>query len=360
MTPLAPILGHLRPELLETIPVLRKVGSAGRALAELKGLASSIPRPAILVNTLVAQEAKDSSAIENIVTTDDEIFRDELFPEESADPAANEVQRYREALKAGNALVQETGLLTANHIHAIHAELGARATGFRKLPGTVLKDGAGNVVYTPPQGHPEIVALMADLEVVMNDPAAFPCDPLVKMALVHHQFESIHPFYDGNGRTGRIMNVLYLVKEGLLDTPILYLSRHIVRNKGEYYRLLQAVRERGAWKEWTLFMLDAVEVTARETSGTVAAIQAALLDYKRRIRAAHKFYSQDLVAHLFSHPYTRVAFLERELGVSRITATRYLDALAADGLLDKRRVGRSNCYVNVALVAILSGEPEGS
>jgi len=348
---------HLLPQTIETAEVLRKLNAASRALAELKGVAASIPRPGILINTLAMQEAKDSSAIENIVTTHDEIFRDDAFPEEQSNPAAKEVLRYREALKIGFDLVRETGLLTANHIVAIQRELERNDAGFRKLPGTALKDANGRVVYVPPQDHAEIVSLMRDLERVLNDPAALATDPLIKMAIIHHQFESIHPFYDGNGRTGRIVNVLYLVKEGLLDLPILYPSRHIVRHKADYYRLLQSVRDDGVWEPWLVFMLEAVERTAAEAVATVNAITSALMDCKHRIRAKHKFYSQDLINNLFTHPYTRIGFVERDLGVGRATAAKYLDLLAEDGILEKRRAGRSSIYLNVALNDILTGSP---
>jgi Fic family protein len=211
-------------------------------------------------------------------------------------------------------------------------------------------------VYTPPQEPAEIVVLMGALERFINDASLFDADPLVKMALIHHQFESIHPFYDGNGRTGRIINVLYLVKEGLLDIPVLYLSQHIVRTKARYYDLLQRVRTEGVWEEWVLYMLEGVELTAGHTLQTVQSIKAALMDYKHRIRAGHKFYSQDLINNLFSHPYTKIDFLQRDLDVSRMTATRYLDALADDGFLHKQKIGRGNYYVNVALSEILRNQ----
>ena len=182
------------------------------------------------------------SCIENIVTTHDELFQDDLFPENLVNPAAKEVLRYRQALRVGFEQVRQSGLLTINHIIQIQTELEQNNAGIRKLPGTDLKNGAGQIVYTPPQESETVIALMRDLECFINDSAIFDADPLIKMALIHHQFESIHPFYDGNGRTGRIINVLYLVKEGLLDIPVLYLSRHIVRTKADYYRLLQAVR----------------------------------------------------------------------------------------------------------------------
>lgn len=261
--------------------------------------------------------------------------------------------RYRQALRVGFEQVRSSGLLTANHIIEIQRELERNNAGFRKLPGTALKDGGGRTVYTPPQDPAEIVDLMRGLERFMNDPDLMDADPLIKMALLHHQFESIHPFYDGNGRTGRIVNVLYLVKEGLLDIPVLYLSRHIVRTKADYYRLLQAVRDQDSWEEWVLYILQAVETTAQQTIHTVQAIKAALMDYKHRIRAEHKFYSQDLINNLFSHPYTKIEFLQRDLDVSRLTATKYLVTLADTGFVRKLKIGRSNYYVNLALNQIL-------
>ena len=359
LPPLQP-LTRLREGPFESAAVLKAAARAGRRLAELKGLAAVIPNQAILVNTLGLQEAKDSSAIENIVTTHDELFRFAVDADSMASPAAKEVRHYVQALNVGHELVKQSGLLTANHMLAIQAELEQNQAGFRRLPGTVLRDGAGRVVYTPPQDPADIVNLMRDLERFINDDGLFDADPLIKMALVHHQFESIHPFYDGNGRTGRIVNVLYLVNKGLLDIPVLYLSRHIVRNKPDYYRLLQDVREQGdapdLWQEWVLYMLAAVEQTAADTIDRVSAIKDALLDTKHRIRAAYRFYSQDLINNLFMHPYTKIEFVERDLNVSRLTATKYLEALVEGGFLAKVRVGRSNYYINKALNAILTRE----
>ncbi len=351
-------LEQLDPARFDTPAILKKLVSSSRRLAELKGIAASIPNQGILINTLGLQEAKDSSEIENIVTTHDELFKDEVLPEAFANPAAKEVLRYRQALRVGFEQVRASGLLTANHILQIQSELERNNAGFRKLPGTALKDGAGQTVYTPPQDPAEIVALMRDLERFLNEPDALLVDPLIKMALAHHQFESIHPFYDGNGRTGRIVNVLYLVKEGLLDIPVLYLSKHIVRTKADYYRLLQSVRDDDTWEDWVLYMLEAVEQTATQALATIHGIKTALFDYKHRIRAEHKFYSQDLINNLFTHPYTKIDFVQRDLGVSRLTATKYLDALAASGFVQKQKIGRSNYYVNQALSAILLGQTE--
>jgi len=352
-----PALHELDPARFDAPRILKRLNTASRALAELKGLAASIPNQNILISTLTLQEARDSSAVENIVTTQDDLYQDD----DAADAqgtAVKEVLRYRQALRTGYAQVRDSGLLTLNTLLDIQQQLESNRAGFRKLPGTALRDDAGRLVYEPPQEANEVQRLMGELESFIHDEPAFAIDPLVKMALIHHRFESIHPFYAGNGRTGRILNVLYLVKEGLLDIPVLYLSRHIVRTKPDYYRLLQAVREDDAWEDWVLYMLGAVASTAVETIATVQAIKELLQATKQRIRDNYRFYSQDLINNLFNHPYTRVEFAQRELGVSRLTATRYLDKLAEDGVLDKIRVGRNNYYVNRPLFALLgSGEP---
>ncbi|TAK38914.1 MAG: Fic family protein [Lysobacteraceae bacterium] len=346
-------LHKLAPGRFDTAPILKRLNIASRNLAELKGVAATIPNQNILINTLTLQEARDSSAIENIVTTQDDLYRED-DPATATGMAIKEVLRYRQALQTGSEHVRETGLLTLNTILAIQQQLECNQAGLRRLPGTALRDSEGRLVYEPPQDGNEVARLMHELERFIHDEPSFQVDPLVKMALIHHQFESIHPFYDGNGRTGRIVNVLYLVKEGLLEIPVLYLSRHIVRTKPDYYRLLQAVRETDAWEEWVLYMLGAVASTARETIDTTLAIKDLLQRTKQRVRENYKFYSQDLINNLFNHPYTRVEFAQRELGVSRVTATKYLDTLAGDGVLDKVRVGRNNYYVNRPLFALLS------
>ncbi len=350
--PITP-LHALSPGRFETAPILKRLNTASRNLAELKGVAASIPNQTILISTLTLQEARDSSAIENIVTTQDDLYREEDAAT-AAGTAVKEVLRYRQALQAGFAKVRDTGLLTLNTILDIQRQLECNQAGLRKLPGTALRNAAGDLIYEPPQDATEVARLMGELERFIHDEPPFAADPLVRMALIHHQFESIHPFYDGNGRTGRIINVLYLVKEGLLDIPVLYLSRHIVRTKPDYYRLLQAVREDDAWEDWVIYMLDAVASTARETVYTILAMKALLLQVKQRVRDNYRFYSQDLINNLFNHPYTRVEFAQRELGVSRLTATKYLDTLATDGVLDKVRVGRNNYYINRPLFALLS------
>ena len=347
-------LEQLDASRFETPAILKRLAAASRQLAELKGVAASIPNQSILINTLGLQEAKDSSEIENIVTTHDELFQGDLLSDAAPSPAAKEVLRYREALRVGFDHVRQTGLITNNHLIDIQAALERNQAGFRRLPGTALKDGGGRTVYTPPQDAAEIAVLMGELECFVNEPDRFPADPMVKMALIHHRFETIHPFYDGNGRTGRILNVLYLVKEGLLDIPVLYLSSYIVRRKSDYYLLLQGVRDEDLWEDWVLYMLAAVEHTAARGIATIGGIKMALLDYKHRIRAGYRFYSQDLINNLFMHPYTKIEHVQRDLQVSRLTAAKYLDTLAEGGFVRKLKVGRSNYYVNVALNAVLT------
>ncbi len=344
---------------VETRAILRKAASANRYLAELKGLSETIPNQEILINTLSLQEAKDSSSIENIITTHDELFQDDLFPDFAINAAAKEVRNYVSALRIGHIRVVQNRLLTKNHIADIQAELERNRAGFRKLPGTELKnEQTGETVYTPPQNPDDVMRLMDNLERFINDDEYFDADPLVKMAMIHYQFESIHPFYDGNGRTGRIINVLYLVQKGLLNIPVLYLSRYIVRHKAEYYRLLQAVREHDEWETWILYILEAVEQTSRKTITMVKAIAKAHMDYKHRIRSRYKFYSQDLINSLFFHPYTKIDYFERDLNVSRLTATKYLDALSDGGFLKKEKLGRSNYYINRSLFHILAVQSE--
>jgi Fic family protein len=352
-------LANLPPSAnIETLAVLRKLAVAHRHLAELKGVAATIPNESILIQTLALQEAKDSSEIENIVTTHDDLFKAQLA-DESANPAAKEVARYVSALRVGFESVRASNLITLNQIIEIQRTLEENEAGFRRLPGTELRNRAtGEVVYTPPQDYDQIVALMGDLESFINDPARMDADPLVKMAMIHYQFESIHPFYDGNGRTGRIINILYLVANGLLNLPVLYLSRFIIQNKPDYYRLLQEVREKGSWEEWVLFILEGIAATSRQTIDLITSIRSMMLDYKHRIRKEFpRMYSQDLLNNMFRHPYTKIAVLQQELSVSRLTATRYLDKLVAAGFLEKRRFGRTNYYINNPLVNLFLNLP---
>lgn len=343
---------------IETKAILRKTAEARSALAELKGVITSIPNENILIETLSLREARESSAIENIISTFAEVYQSSLFAHQFASPAAKEVHQYAEALKLGFGLVKKQGILTNNFILQMHRVIEQNDAGFRKLPGTkLLNDRTGAVIYTPPQDFESISKLMANLEQFINDDALMDADPLVKMAIIHHQFESIHPFYDGNGRTGRIINILYLVQKGLLHLPVLYLSRYIIRHKSDYYRLLQQVREEGNWEEWILYMLDGVEQTALESIHLISNIKTLMQHYKQTIRKElPKLYSQDLLNNLFKYPYTKIEFLERDLQISGRTAVRYLEALIEKGLLQKQKVGRDNFYLNESLFALLSGK----
>lgn len=341
---------------VENKAILKKVAKAHQALAELKGAANAIPNESILINTLSLQEAKDSSAIENIVTTHDELFQSDFLTHDFKSVAAKEVYSYAKALQSGFEKVKQNRLLINSYILEIQSQLEENRAGYRKVPGTSLKnDQTGEVVYTPPQHPEEIISLMQNLEKFINDNAMSDLDPLVKMAIIHHQFESIHPFYDGNGRTGRIINILYLVKENLLKIPILYLSRYINENKADYYRLLQEVRDKDNWEDWILFMLEGVEQTSKQTIVLIEGIKAEMFNFKKKLRAElPKIYSQDLLNNLFRHPYTKIEFVIKELGVHRLTATKYLDELVRIGLLEKHKMGRDNYYINRTLYTLLS------
>jgi Fic family protein len=349
------------PVQLETVKVLKALNLASRALADLKGQARTIPNQGILIDTLTLQEAKASSEVENIVTTQDELFQADLFPDDPQSPAAKEVARYRDALRLGlNRLVDTGGLIPNSTLIDMFRLLKDRDDGFRVTPGTALKNERnGDIVFVPPQDANEIVTLMTALERFVNDDALSDLDPMIKMALIHHQFESIHPFPDGNGRIGRILNVLYLTRTGLLDIPILYLSRHITRNKGDYYRLLQAVRDDGVWEEWLIFMLEGVAQTARTTLRLVEGIGALMHEAKHRMRAeVPKLYSQELLNNLFRHPYTRIEYVQTDLNITRQTAARYLDTLAEHGFVDKQRAGKNNYFINTRLVRLLMAVSE--
>lgn len=340
---------------IETKTVLKSLPSAHAALAELKGIASTIPNQNILINTLGLQEAKDSSAIENIITTHDDLYKSALNLDSFKSLEAKEVRNYISALKKGFELIQTNGLITNNIIIEIQKELEGNSAGFRKLPGTALKNSStGETIYTPPQDISEINKGMTNLEKFINDPSMCDYDPLVKMAIIHFQFESIHPFYDGNGRTGRIINILYLIMQKLQNFPILYLSNYIIQNKSDYYRLLQEIRDNENWEEWLLFMIHGIEKTSRETIELIIQIKELMMEYKHKLRDNYKFYSQDLLNNLFKYPYTKIEFIVNDLSVSRITAANYLNKLAEDGMLKKERIGTGNYYINEKLFNLLS------
>ncbi|MDR0776083.1 MAG: Fic family protein [Azonexus sp.] len=347
------------PELLKALV------SAHRHLAELKGCAASIPNQAILINTLVLQEAKASSEVESYVTTQDELFRADLHIAEWVSSAAKEVARYREGLTHGfERMRQQQGILSNGTLIALFQLLKNSNETFRTSGGTVLKnERTGATVFVPPQDGTQVQTHMQALERFINDDAACELDPIIKMALIHHQFESIHPFSDGNGRVGRILCVLCLVRTGLLDTPLLYLSRYINRHKGDYYRLLQAVRDASgdaaasaaSWQAWVLFMLNAVGQTARQAVQLVGGMRDLMAETKRHLRTkTPKLYSQDLLNNLFRHPYTRIEFVQRDLSITRQTAARYLRQLAQAGLVQEHSQGKYLYFINVPLVQLLA------
>lgn len=337
---------------IETKATLKKAISANRALAKLNGVARIIPNSNILINSLVLQEAKDSSAIENIITTHDELYRAGLDIE-SVTNEAKEVQNYKEALLRGFFLVKENKLLLKKHIVEIQGVLEQNDAGVRKQAGTNLKNaGTGEVIYTPPQDYETIQELLSNLENYINEPNDI--DPLINMAIIHHQFESIHPFYDGNGRTGRIINILYLILKGLLDIPVLYLSRYIITQKAYYYRLLQEVRTEDKWEEWILYILEAVEKTSLETIELINNISDLMIKIQDKISTElPKIYSKDLVEVLFMHPYTKIEFLIDKLNLHRDTASKYLRELEKIGILRAIKIGRNKYFINLELFDML-------
>ena len=344
---------------VESKEILRQVNKANRALAELKGVATTIPNEAILINTLTLQEAKESSEIENIVTTQDDLYKAEIdVGKQLITAATKEVLRYRETLQLGFQLVKEEAQLSNKIVKKIQMYLVGNQAGFRSQAGTMLKNGQGETVYTPPQSRDDIERAMANLEAFINRPEMCEIDPLIKMAIIHHQFESIHPFYDGNGRTGRIINVLYLVINRLLDLPILYLSRYITQNESQYYSLIQAIRDKGEensreWQEWILFILKGVEQTALDTTRLVQGISALMQRYEQTLRPLFgKNYRHELLNNLFYHPYTKIEFMQRDLMVQRKTAAKYLNVMVEAKVLVVVKIGRENYYINRELMEL--------
>ena len=347
------------PYDLETKEVLKELANANRKLAELKGVAQTIPNEDILISSLTLQEAKDSSEVENIVTTQDELYKAGLqIKTQIANAATKEVLRYRESISSGFNLVRKNKLLTLNIIKNIQENLVDNNVGFRRTPGTFLQNDRKEIVYTPPQDKTEIENSMKNLEEFINDESMSNLDPLIKMAINHHQFESIHPFYDGNGRTGRIINILYLVITGLIDLPILYLSRYITHNKSEYYRLIQAIRDRNTdnskeWEAWIIFMLRGVEKTSSDTISLIHGISQLMDQDKQILRPIFKqSYKHELLNNLFFHPYTKIEYIEKDMMVQRKTATKYLDMIVETGILKKMKIGRENYYINTALAEL--------
>lgn len=343
----------LPPKTSITPRVYVKTIAANKALAELKGLGALIPNQAIILNSLILKEAKDSSEIENIVTTQDELYK--AFSTDNAlDPAVKEVLNYREALWYGFENVKKKRLLAVREIMKVQELLIGNNAGIRKQPGTALKNArTGEVIYTPPFGKEVMEKLLKNLEQYINSNKD-ENDPLIKMAIIHYQFESIHPFYDGNGRAGRIVNVLYLILQDLLDLPILYLSSYIIKNKKKYYEGLDKVRTTGDWENWIIYMLDSVEQTAKNTIGLIKAIKILLDESVEEVRKKKpKIYSKELVEAVFSQPYCRISTLEKSLDVTRFTASKYLKELEGIKLLRGEKTGRDMLYINLPLFTLL-------
>lgn len=340
---------------VETKQILKKVNEANRELATLKGYARIIPNQNILIRALALQEAKESSGIESIITTTDELYKAEIL-KHAISPQTKEVQNYIAALLHGFQVIKDHQMLTINHICSIQKILERNDAGVRRQMGTVLKNATtGDTVYTPPQHPDELMRLIGNFEDVLNLEDAWPeVDTLIKMAVLHFQFESIHPFYDGNGRTGRILNVLYLVLKGLLDAPILYLSHYIICHKGEYYQRFYEAQQHHHLEPFILFMLTAIIETSRLTTEIIRQIDHAMLETKREIKAHFKFYSRDLNEALYLYPYTKIQHLQTHLKIARNTARLYLEKLTEQGIMERVKVGHHLYFVNKRLFAILS------
>ncbi len=340
-------------EKVENIEILRQTNKSTAALAELKGIAKTIPNQAMLINAIVLQEAKDSSEIENIITTQDELYKALTVNKSNISAETKEVVNYRKAIFHGFDIAKSQGFLRVNDIISIQQKLVDNTAGIRSTPGTVLKnDTTGEIVYTPPQDKAEILDLLANFVNHFN--LQEDLSPLINLAILHFQFESIHPFYDGNGRTGRILNILYLILNELIDVPILYLSSYIIANKPEYYKLLNQTNKTGKWEEWIIFMLKAVETTSKDTITKITNIKEQLDSTIIRVQEkAPKIYRKELVELLFEQPYSKIEYVVSNLGVERKAASRYLRELETIGVVESQKVGRETLYINKELIEIL-------
>lgn len=341
-------------EQIETIRILKHENLAIAALSELKGIAKLIPNQEMLINAIVIQESKDSSEIENIITSQDELYKALTVNQTQYDLQVKEVIGYRSALNLGFNLIKKNGFISINNIIKIQKELILNNAGIRKTPGTVLKnDQTGEIVYTPPQGKKEIEDLLTNfIKEYNNDKSNI--SPLTQLAILHYQFESIHPFYDGNGRTGRILNVLYLLLNNLLEIPILYLSSYITKNKAEYYRLLNHTNKTQKWEDWIIYMLKAVEQTSIETIDKITSIKNLLDKTINQVKELKpKIYKKELVELLFEQPYSKIDYVVKKLKVERKAASRYLKSLEEIKILKAQKIGRETIYVNIKLMKLL-------
>jgi len=338
---------------VETRAVLKACVEARAALAEVRIAGQLIPNQAVLINSIPILEAQASSEIENIVTTTDRLFQFANAAGGQADSATREALRYRTALHRGFQMLARRPVTTTMAVEVCRTIKGVDMD-IRATPGTaLLNEATGQIIYTPPEGADRLRRMLANWERFIHE--AEDIDPLVRMAIMHYQFEAVHPFTDGNGRTGRVLNLLYLVEQGLLDIPVLYLSRYIIRNKQEYYRLLLAVTRDGAWEAWILFMLAAVRETSRWTTARIAAIRDLLDETAEDMRTkAPKIYSRELAELIFVQPYCRIGDLVQAGIVKRQSASTYLKTLVEIGLLEERTAGREKLFINPALLRVLS------
>jgi len=340
-------------EKVETLEILRQLSKSSKALGELKGIAQTMPNQAMLINAVVLQEAKDSSEIENIITTQDQLYK-AIATKGKQSSQVKEVINYRRAIFIGHDLLKQQGFLKLKDIEFLQKTIIENNAGIRSMAGTVLKnDKTGEVVYTPPQEKDEILDLLGNfLEHFNISNEDFP--PLINLAILHYQFESIHPFYDGNGRTGRILNILYLIINDLLDIPILYLSSYINENKADYYRLLNKVNKSDDWEEYILYILKAIEVTSNRTIDKINSINNLLSETIELAQNKEpKIYRKELIELLFEQPYSKIEYVVQKLNVERKAASRYLSSLERIGIITSEKIGRENIYVNTKLIEIL-------
>ena len=363
----AGILPDLPPNVdLESKSIMRQLVKATRALAELDNKAAQLPNQDILISNIVLSEARDSSAIENIVTTNDLLYKANVTPEPSVDPVTKEVRDYNSALWLGMELIKQKPLSESIFVKLVQ-EIKHNTAGIRKTPGTVVKNiTTGEILYVPPQSEIEIKQKIKNLEDFLYGETYADLDPLIKMAVMHYQFESIHPFGDGNGRTGRIANILWLVQEKLLHRPILFLSKYYLEHKSEYYEGFQNIHTIGDWDNWIVYILKSVEQTAKYTTELIDKILLVRMNYKEQLRNNFaSIYSHELLDAIFASPYFRTENLIDVLGVSRQTASKYLKALSVpyvdkngviQQLLTVQHVGRENIYFNQTLFEILTSK----
>lgn len=351
-------LPNLPPKVdLHSKEITQLVIRANKLLAELKGYSQTLPDPHILLNTIILQESKESNAIENIVTTQDELYKASIDDTEKIkNQAAKEVILYREAIYLGVEELNKKGILSTNLVIAIMQKLRSTNENIRKIPGVKLANPiTQSVVYTPPEGEAIIREKLAALEQFINNDSLSDLDELIKMALIHYQFEAIHPFSDGNGRTGRILNILYLINKGLLSLPILYLSKYIIKNKNAYYLLLRGVTENGDWESWVKYILNGVAETAEMTLSKINSILELKEKSKKAIKDVLKSsYSLELIDILYSYPYIKVNILEKKGIAKRQTAADYLKKIEQIGLLKSEKIGKEVYYINTELLKILS------